>query len=73
MEPVDFVEVLAQIDVETERLGWTMEQRREHLKKNYGKRSRTLLTEVELLEFLQYLASQPTPTLDEISDPLTGF
>ncbi|MEH2360486.1 hypothetical protein [Nostoc sp.] len=66
MEPVDFAEVLAQIDVETERLGWTMEQRREHLIKNYGKRSLTLLTEVELLEFLQYLASQPTRALDEI-------
>ncbi|WP_292771650.1 hypothetical protein [Nostoc sp. NOS(2021)] len=66
MEPVDFAEVLAQIDVETERLGWTMEQRREHLKKNYGKRSRTLLTEVELLDFLQYLASQPSPPLDEV-------
>lgn len=66
MEPVNFAEVIAQIDVETERLGWTIEQRREHLKKNYGKRSRILLTEVELLDFLQYLASLPTPTLDEV-------
>lgn len=66
MEPVNFSEVIAQIDVEMQRLGWTTDQRREHLKKNYGKRSRILLTEVELLDFLQYLASLPTPTLDEV-------
>ncbi|MHC5935380.1 hypothetical protein [Nostoc sp.] len=63
---MNFSKVIAQIDVEMQRLGWTMEQRREHLKKNYEKRSLTLLTEVELLDFLQYLASQPTRALDEI-------
>ncbi|MEH2378062.1 MAG: hypothetical protein V7K27_04015 [Nostoc sp.] len=66
MEPVNFSEVIAQIDVEMQRLGWTMEQRREHLKKNYGKRSHTLLVYTELLDFLQYLVSQPTPPLHEI-------
>ncbi|MEH2355354.1 hypothetical protein [Nostoc sp.] len=68
MEPVNFSEVIAQTDVEMQRLGWTIDQGREHLIKNYGKRSRTLLTEVELLDFLQYLylVSQPTPTLHEI-------
>ncbi|WP_442936959.1 hypothetical protein [Nostoc sp.] len=66
MEPVNFAEVIAQIDVETERLGWTTEQRREHLKKTYGKRSHHLLVYKELLDFLQYLISQPTPTLHEI-------
>lgn len=66
MEPVDFSEVIAQTDVEMQRLGWTIDQGREHLIKNYGKRSRTFLTEVELLDFLQYLVSLPTPTLHEI-------
>ncbi len=66
MEPVNFSEVIAQIDVEMQRLGCTTKQGREHLKRNYGKRSHTLLTEVELLDFLQYLASQPLPTLDEV-------
>lgn len=66
MEPVDFSEVIAQTDVEMHRLCWTTEQGLEHLKKNYGKRSRILLTEVELLDFLQYLASQPTPPLDKV-------
>ncbi|MEH2443706.1 MAG: hypothetical protein V7K16_26105 [Nostoc sp.] len=64
MEPVNFSEVLAQIHIETERLGWTTDQVREHLKKNY--RGHTLLTEVELLDFFQYLAPQPTSALDEV-------
>ena len=66
MKAVNFGEVIAQTDVEIQRLGWTAEQGGEHLKKNYEKRSLTLLTEVELLDFLQYLVSQPTPPLDEI-------
>ncbi|WP_442949702.1 hypothetical protein [Nostoc sp.] len=48
-----------------QRLGWTPEQGREHLKRNYGKRSRFLLTDEELHEFLQYLQSQ--------SHPIVGF
>ncbi|WP_223277962.1 hypothetical protein [Nostoc sp. 'Peltigera membranacea cyanobiont' 232] len=63
MESVNFAEVIAQTDVEMQRLGWTIDQGREHLKKTYGKRSRFLLTEVQLLGFLQYLESQ---TLDEV-------
>ena len=66
MEPVNFSEVIAQIDIEMQLRGWTTVQGREYLKKTYGKRSRTLLTEVELLDFLQYLESLPTPTLDQV-------
>jgi hypothetical protein len=73
MSSENFSQILDKTNVEMQRLGWTPEQGREHLIKTYGKRSRTLLTEVELLDFLQYLTSQPTPTLDEISDPLAGF
>ncbi|MDZ7964017.1 MAG: hypothetical protein RM368_03430 [Nostoc sp. DedSLP03] len=56
---MNFSEVIAQTNVEMQRLGWTIDQGREHLIKNYGKRSRTLLTQLELLDFLQYLESQP--------------
>ena len=62
---MDLSDVIAQTDVKMQRLGWTSEQRREHLRKNYGKRSRFLLTDEELHEFLQYLQSQ--------SDPIVGF
>lgn len=66
MEPVNFSEVIAQTDVEMQRLGWTIDQGREHLIKNYGKRSRFLLTDEQLHEFMQYLVSQLTPTLHEV-------
>ncbi|MBD2773475.1 hypothetical protein [Iningainema tapete] len=67
-EPIDLSDVIAKTDVEIERLGWTKEQGRDHLKKTYGKIGRTLLTEEELLDFLRYLEAQPTPP-----DPLAGF
>ncbi|MBD2676885.1 MULTISPECIES: hypothetical protein [Nostoc] len=49
----NFSKVIAQkIDVEMQRL------------ETYGKRSPSLLTEVELLNFLEYLQSQPEDPLD---------
>ncbi|WP_442939072.1 hypothetical protein [Nostoc sp.] len=65
MEPVNFSEVIAQIDVEMQRLGWTIDQGREHLIETYGKRGQTLLTEEELHGFPKYLHSQ--------ADPIAGF
>ncbi|MDZ8184290.1 MAG: hypothetical protein RMX96_05425 [Nostoc sp. ChiSLP02] len=66
MEPFNFSKAIGQeIDFEMQRLGWTTNQEQEHLIKTYGKRSRTSLTEEELLNFLQCLKSQPTPALDE--------
>ncbi|BAY75798.1 hypothetical protein NIES25_22460 [Nostoc linckia NIES-25] len=59
MEAFDFSEVIAQIDSQMQRIGWTTDREEKHLIKTYGKRSRFLLTEVELLDFLQYLQSQP--------------
>ncbi|BFM40265.1 hypothetical protein [Synechocystis sp. LKSZ1] len=60
-EPIDFSEVIARSNVELKRLGWTSDQGRNYLLQTYGKRSRQLLSDEELLEFLQYLESQPTP------------
>ena len=71
-EPIDLSDVIAQTDVEMERLGWTPQQGREYLIQTYGKRGRTLLTEEELLDFLQHLESIPTPGFSEV-DPLAGF
>jgi hypothetical protein len=64
-EPVDFSDIIAQTDVQIERLRWTPEEGKEYLLKTYGKRGRTLLNEEELLDFLRYLQSQP--------DPIAGF
>ncbi|MFQ4142575.1 hypothetical protein [Chlorogloeopsis sp. ULAP02] len=67
-EPVDQSDDIAKIGVEMQRLGWTIEQGKDYLKKTYGKVSRHLLDPEELRHFLKYLESQPTPL-----DPLAGF
>ncbi len=56
--------LMTKIDAEMQRLGWSIEQGREHLLKYYGKRSRLLLTEDELDNFLLYLQLTDTPTLN---------
>jgi hypothetical protein len=61
VSPVDLSDIIAQTDVELRRLGWTVGQGREFLEKTYGKRSRHDLTDQELLEFLLYLETQPSP------------
>ncbi len=59
---MDYSDIIARTNVELKRLQWTNEQGRKFLEQTYGKRSRQLLSEQELLEFLQYLEKQPTPT-----------
>lgn len=61
MESQDFSSDIAKTDIQLQRLGWTNEQGVAHLKKTYGKRSRSHLTEEELLDFLNYLESLDTP------------
>jgi hypothetical protein len=61
-DPIDLSDIIAQTDVELQRLGWDVNQGREFLEKTYGKRSRHDLTDEELLEFLLYLESQPMPS-----------
>lgn len=61
IESTDFSSEIARTDLELKRLNWTTEQGVEHLQKTYGKRSRHQLTEDELLDFLHYLESLPTP------------
>ena len=55
--PIDFSDVIAKTNVEMKRLGWTNEQGRKYLLETYGKRSRQLLSDEELLDFLRYLES----------------
>ncbi len=61
MNPVNLSELIDKTDAQMQRLGLSVEWGRDYLIKTYGKRSRHLLTEAELLEFLKYLESQPTP------------
>jgi len=59
--PIDFSDIIARTNVELKRLGWTNQQGRDYLLQTYGKRSRQLLTDGELLDFLHHLESEPTP------------
>lgn len=61
-EPFDAINIIAETDIELKRLGWTSQEGRDFLVQNYGKRSRTFLTDKELKDFLKYLRSQPTPS-----------
>ncbi|MEH2193417.1 MAG: hypothetical protein V7K98_12370 [Nostoc sp.] len=57
----NFDNLINKTDAEMQRLGWTTEQGREHLVKYYGKRSRLMLTEEELDNFLLYLQLTDSP------------
>ncbi len=59
---IDLSDIIAQTDVELQRLSWDVNQGREFLEKTYGKRSRHDLTDEELLEFLLYLETQSPPS-----------
>ena len=56
--PLDFSDIIAKTSLEMKRLGWTNEQGRDYLLETYGKRSRQLLSDEELIEFLHYLETQ---------------
>lgn len=60
-ESIDMSDAIARTSVELKRLGWTNVKGREHLEKTYAKRSRQQLTDSELLDFLRFLESQPSP------------
>ncbi|BAZ12810.1 hypothetical protein NIES4071_46440 [Calothrix sp. NIES-4071] len=64
---------IAKIGIEMQRLGWTTEQGRDYLVKQYGKRSRHLLSPDELRDFRAYLESQSTPEDPLAFDPIAGF
>lgn len=59
--PVNLSDVIAQTDIELRRLDWSVAEGREYLTQTYNKRSRHDLTDEELLTFLLYLESLPTP------------
>lgn len=58
----DLSSLIAQTDMELERIGWTREKGQKHLMRTYSKRSRQQLTDEELLDFLTYLKGCPSPS-----------
>ncbi|AOX01484.1 hypothetical protein BJP34_20360 [Moorena producens PAL-8-15-08-1] len=59
---VDHSDIITKTNVEMKRLGWTTQQGKDYLLQTYGKRSRQLLSDQELMSFLKYLESQPIPS-----------
>lgn len=55
-EPIDFSQLIAANNVNLKILGWSKEQGTDHLLEKYGKRSRQLLSDEELLEFCNEIA-----------------
>ena len=60
-EPFDLSDAIAQTSIQLKRLSWSTQHGRKYLSETYGKRSRHDLSDTELLSFLTYLESQPTP------------
>jgi hypothetical protein len=56
---LDFSPAVIETNEELKRLGWTSEQGKKYLLSTYGVRSRMLLSEEQLEEFLKYLKAQP--------------
>lgn len=54
----DFSQIIDQTSIEMKRLEWTQEQGKKYLLETYGKKSRHLLSDHELIEFLSYLKTQ---------------
>lgn len=61
-QSLDYSDIIVKTDIEMKRLEWTKEDGRKHLIETYGKKSRPLLSDQELWEFLKYLESLPTPS-----------
>ncbi len=58
-EPQDYSDIIAQIGIQMDRVGWSKEQGRDYLQSRYNKKSRQQLTYAELIDFLAYLESLP--------------
>ncbi|MFS8867259.1 hypothetical protein [Synechococcus sp. H65.1] len=56
----DLSDLIAQTDVEMQRIGWGRKEGQEFLERRFQKKSRHQLTEAELREFLRYLKQQPS-------------
>ncbi len=56
---MEWDKLIARIDAQIERIGWTTEKAIQHLQAAYGVKSRHLLTDEQVLEFLAFLEAQP--------------
>ncbi len=57
-ESIDYQELIAEIDAEMERLGWSANKGVDYIQKHYGVKSRVKLNDIQLIEFSNYLKTQ---------------
>ena len=67
---IDFGDVIVLIDEEMKRLGWDIQTGKTYLSSTYGKTSRHLLSDQELLEFLSYLQQLPVTNHQRSNEPV---
>lgn len=61
---VSFQDLMTRNNAALKRLGWSQEKGREYLVTTYGKKSRQLLSDEQLIEFTDYLESLVSPQSD---------
>ncbi|MDJ0717472.1 MAG: bifunctional 3'-5' exonuclease/DNA polymerase [Prochloraceae cyanobacterium] len=62
---IEWKDLIAAIDREMARIGWSEKDGINYLQNRYGKRSRLLLSDEEILDFYNYLKAQPDSTHPE--------
>jgi hypothetical protein len=62
--PIDSSQMIAMINLELKRIGWNTEKGREYLLSTYGKKSRHMLSDQELADFLEHLKSEPSASIE---------
>ena len=60
-EPTDLSDITAKVQFLLNDLSWTQKQERDYLEQTYGEKTRSLLSEEKLRDFLLYLETLKTP------------
>ncbi len=58
---LDYLKLFVKTTVQLKRLGWNSAMGKDYLLQTYNQKARSMLSYEQLLEFLNYLESQPTP------------
>jgi hypothetical protein len=72
LSEIDYTALIEQTNIELKRLDWTSQEGRNYLIQAYGKRSRQLLTDEELIDFLKRLQAMETEELAEVEDGINS-
>ena len=63
---MDFFALLDLMERECDRIGWSLDNFKQYVLTQYGKKSRYFLTDEQLWELYEYLRSQPTKSMIQL-------